>query len=117
MMEYDTLVKVEKFEETIRLQNPIIILDKTYESYFANDNSWKKVNASNYTRYYKIEYIDRSNNFNGENCKKEGDKTSDSKNASIYKRELNVLYFIDINNLKYDNYDQYDNHDKYDNNY
>ena len=105
MLEYDTLVKVEKFEETIRLQNPIIILDKTYESYFVNDNSWKKVNASNYTRYYKIEYIDRSNNFNGENCKKEGDKTSASKNASIYKRELNVTYFVDMKNLKYDEYD------------
>jgi len=117
MTEYDTLVKVEKFKETIRLQNPIILLDKTYESYFANDNSWKKVNASNYTRYYKIEYIDKNNNSNSDSCKKEEVETQISNNTSIYKRELNVLYFIDMNNLKYDNYDQYDKHDKYNNNH
>lgn len=92
--EYDTIVKVEKFIEKIRLQNPVIILDETFENQVCRDNSWKKVNSHDYGRYYKIEYLEKK--------KSENESENDR-----YIRELNVVYFINKDKLEYDEYDEH----------
>ena len=73
--------------------------------------------CNQFTRYFtkSREYGDKNSNSNSYSCKEEEVEAQISKNTSVYpRRELNVLYFIDINNLAHDNYDQYN---KYNNNH